>query len=142
MPLTLPNVGKRSEPTLIAQNVGRAYTRRRLQPKDSLSMRAFLLRTNVKLSLLLPLVIDQLKTPDLNHLKAVNGASIAVNCYKTFTLSLGLRRQFSWSFIVAVVPISMLGAGFLSKFYLLVDIKKNRLIDKVIDFFSSGLQGA
>ncbi|KAM8702326.1 hypothetical protein ACLKA7_004990 [Drosophila subpalustris] len=44
-------------------------------------------------------------------------------------LDLGLRRSFCWSFIVADVPIAIIGADFLAKHNLLIDLKAQQLID-------------
>ncbi|KAL7743511.1 hypothetical protein ACLKA6_018646 [Drosophila palustris] len=45
------------------------------------------------------------------------------------SLDLGLRRSFCWSFIVADVPIAIIGADFLAKHNLLIDLKAQQLID-------------
>lgn len=44
-------------------------------------------------------------------------------------IDLGLRRKFKWNFVVAALPQPILGADFLRHFGLLVDIKRNKLID-------------
>ncbi|GBL74002.1 hypothetical protein AVEN_230921-1 [Araneus ventricosus] len=64
-----------------------------------------------------------------NTLYAVNGA-------KTLNLDLGLRRKFSWSFIVTDISHPIIGSDFLERFELLVDIKNRRLIDS-LNFLSA-----
>ncbi|GFT37377.1 transposon Tf2-9 polyprotein [Trichonephila clavipes] len=53
-------------------------------------------------------------------------------------LDLGLRRQFTWSFIIANVSKAIIGAYFLKKFGLLVDLKRKCLIDPLISLSSFG----
>lgn len=60
---------------------------------------------------------------------AVNGTPIEVYGQTLHTLNLGLRRPYTWCFIVGNVNAHIIGADFLSYHDLLVDIKRNRLID-------------
>lgn len=60
---------------------------------------------------------------------AVNGTPIEVYGQTYHTLDLGLRRPYTWCFIVANVNSHIIGADFLSHHDLLVDIKRNRLVD-------------
>ncbi|GFY76198.1 uncharacterized protein TNIN_173971 [Trichonephila inaurata madagascariensis] len=53
-------------------------------------------------------------------------------------LDLGLRRQFTWSFIIANVSKAITGADFLKKFGLLVDLKRKCLIDPLTSLSSFG----
>uniref|UniRef100_A0A1X7VMV9 DUF7041 domain-containing protein n=1 Tax=Amphimedon queenslandica TaxID=400682 RepID=A0A1X7VMV9_AMPQE len=64
-------------------------------------------------------------------LQAVNGAAIATCGTQSLTLHLGLRRTFRWVFLVADVTTPIIGADFLRHFYLLVDLRRYKLIDKV-----------
>lgn len=63
------------------------------------------------------------------HLFAANGSRIPAYGEKQITLNLGLRRQFSWPFVVAKVSKPILGADFLHHFGLVVDLKNRKLID-------------
>lgn len=58
-----------------------------------------------------------------------------INVYRTTTrkVNLGLRREFSWQFLIANVNIAIIAADFISHFGLLIDLKRNRLIDKVTE---------
>jgi hypothetical protein len=47
------------------------------------------------------------------------------------SLNLGLRRDFTWRFVVANVTRPIIGVDFLSHFGLLVDCRNNRLLDGV-----------
>lgn len=68
------------------------------------------------------------KDPNFN-LSAANGTTIATYGTRLFNVDLGLRRQFSHCFILAAVNRPIIGADFLSKFGLLVDLKNRRLVD-------------
>lgn len=54
------------------------------------------------------------------------------------TLDLGLRRQFQWPFVVAKVTRGIIGADFLNKFQLLIDLHHKKLIDGVTNLSIKG----
>lgn len=58
---------------------------------------------------------------------AANGTEIKTFGEKYLTLNIGLRRQFSWKFIIADIKTPLIGADFLSHYDLLVDPKRNKL---------------
>jgi predicted aspartyl protease len=62
-------------------------------------------------------------------LSAANGTSIAT--YGTITLSLdfGLRRVFTWRFVVADVSKPIIGVDLLGHYNLLVDVRNQCLLD-------------
>ena len=62
---------------------------------------------------------------------AANGTPIPTYGWYTLTLNLGLRRDFTWRFVVANVQLPIIGADFLANFSLLVDCRNNRLLDGV-----------
>ena len=62
-------------------------------------------------------------------LVAANGTSIPVYGERSLTLTLSLRRNFPWIFVVAQVTRPILGADFLSHYNLLVDLRNRRLVD-------------
>lgn len=70
---------------------------------------------------------------DTYKLFAANNSPIKTYGEKTMELNLGLRRSFRWTFIVADVKTSILGADFLNHYKLLVDLYNRRIIDKVTD---------
>lgn len=65
------------------------------------------------------------------ELFAANGSIIATYGCLSLTLDLGLRRAFSWRFIVADVSKPIIGVDFLVYYNLLVDCRNQRLIDGV-----------
>ncbi|XP_050052445.1 uncharacterized protein [Dermacentor andersoni] len=68
-------------------------------------------------------------TPPTSYLQAVNGSRIPVYKSRSLTLNLGLRRVFRWVFLVADVRRALIGADFLDHHGLLVDVKRQRLLD-------------
>ena len=63
------------------------------------------------------------------RLQAANGSSITTYGQRSVTLNIGLRRDFKHVFTIADVQQNILGADFLSKYNLLVDMKNKSLID-------------
>ena len=54
------------------------------------------------------------------------------------TLNIGLRRDFKWIFIIAAVPVPIIGADFLRHFSLVVDVKNRKLIDSQTELTVNG----
>ncbi|GBN97182.1 Transposon Ty3-I Gag-Pol polyprotein [Araneus ventricosus] len=71
-------------------------------------------------------------------LYAANGTEISTYSIKMLNLDLGLRRDFQIPFIIADVTKGILGADFLHKYNLLVDINKKKLIDGITNLFVLG----
>ncbi|GBL79713.1 Transposon Ty3-I Gag-Pol polyprotein [Araneus ventricosus] len=71
-------------------------------------------------------------------LYAANGTEISTYGIKMLNLDLGLRRHFQFPFIIADVTKGILGADFLHKYNLLVDINKKKLIDGITNLFVLG----
>lgn len=72
-------------------------------------------------------------------LHAANGTQITTFGFKTLTVSLGLRRNFTWNFILADVQRAIIGADFLHHFDLLIDIRRAKLIDNYTKTESAGI---
>lgn len=64
-------------------------------------------------------------------LYAANGSPIKVIGEKRIKLDLGLRCNFHWSLIIADVTSPIIGSDFIKQYYLLLDLRRNRLIDNV-----------
>ncbi|GFS98765.1 retrovirus-related Pol polyprotein from transposon opus [Trichonephila clavipes] len=71
-------------------------------------------------------------------LYAANGTEIPTFGLKILTLDLGLRRPFQWPFIIAKVKRGIIGADFLQKFQLLIDLHNRKLIDGVTNLSIKG----
>ena len=56
------------------------------------------------------------------ELYAANGSVISTYGHITIRLDLGLRRDFTWRFVIADVTTPILGADFFKHFGLLVDL--------------------
>uniref|UniRef100_A0A1X7UUG2 Peptidase A2 domain-containing protein n=1 Tax=Amphimedon queenslandica TaxID=400682 RepID=A0A1X7UUG2_AMPQE len=90
----------------------------------------FLIDTGAEVSVLAPALLT--KRGCLEHtLQAANGAAIATCGTQSLTLNLGLRRTFCLVFLVGDVTTPIIGADFLRHFYLLVDMRHYKVIDKV-----------
>jgi len=63
------------------------------------------------------------------ELVAANGTPIPTYGTHQLCLNLGLRRDFRWRFIVADVSKPIIGVDFLSYYNLLVDCRRQRLVD-------------
>lgn len=63
------------------------------------------------------------------ELAAANSSTIATYGTVPLVLNLGLRRDFTWNFVVADVSKPIIGADFLDHYKLLVDISNKRLSD-------------
>lgn len=72
------------------------------------------------------------------HLYAANGTRIPTYGTKILEIDLGLMRAFKWPFIIAKTSRGILGADFLRKFNLLIDLKRQQLVDGDIKLCKKG----
>ncbi|GFV16799.1 transposon Ty3-I Gag-Pol polyprotein [Trichonephila clavipes] len=72
------------------------------------------------------------------ELYAANGSRISTYGIIELELDFGLRRSFPWSFLVADVSDPIIGADFLQRFELLIDIRNRRLLDGLTSLFVRG----
>lgn len=70
---------------------------------------------------------------------AANGTEIKTFGEKRLLLSLGLRRQLYWTFVVADVSCPIIGADFLRHYGILVDVRRGKLIDSETKFEVNGI---
>eukprot|EP00096_Caligus_rogercresseyi_P008991 TRINITY_DN296_c0_g1_i2.p2 TRINITY_DN296_c0_g1~~TRINITY_DN296_c0_g1_i2.p2 ORF type:complete len:460 (+),score=39.87 TRINITY_DN296_c0_g1_i2:236-1615(+) len=99
-----------------------------LRMKDPLTQLEFLIDTGASVSVVPASPADRAQ-PEIAYLYAANNSKIPVYKRRTLRLSLELRRQFVWEFYVADVSQPILGADFLSRYGLIVDLKHRRLLD-------------
>lgn len=71
-------------------------------------------------------------------LYAANGTKITTYGKKLISLDFGLRRKFTWVFVIANVKQPIIGLDFLKHFNLLVDVKNSCLIDRVTGLTTQG----
>ncbi|GFW24513.1 hypothetical protein TNCV_4896011 [Trichonephila clavipes] len=69
---------------------------------------------------------------------AANGTEIPTFGIKILPLNLGLRHPFQWPFIIAKAKRGIIGADFLQKFQLLIDLHNRKLIDGVTNLSIKG----
>lgn len=105
------------------------FTGRRLFVTDKVTKFKFLLDTGSDLCCFpRKLLSTQCKVSDYT-LSAANGTSIKTYGSRTFTLNLGLRREFRWNFTIADVETAIIGSDFLAYFNLLPDCRNKLLRD-------------
>ena len=97
---------------------------------DPLSNTSYLIDTGAEISIVPLKHKNSSVFPSLRNLFAANGTHIPIYGEQIIELSFSLRRLFSHSFIVGDVTQPIIGADFLNKFDLLVDIKQRCLIDR------------
>lgn len=57
---------------------------------------------------------------------------------KAITLDFGLRRSFNWAFTVVDVARPIIGADFLARFSLLVDLRSKKMVDGPTNHYTTG----
>ncbi|CAE1267091.1 unnamed protein product [Acanthosepion pharaonis] len=98
----------------------------------------FLVDSGAQISLIPATRADKLKGPHKLTLQAVNKSLIQTYGQRCLTLNLGLRRVFPHFFILADVEKAILGADFLHKFGLLIDVHRRCLTDPKTNTQSPG----
>ncbi|BHF60044.1 hypothetical protein SprV_0100300500 [Sparganum proliferum] len=106
---------------------------------DNVTRRRFLVDTGAQISVVPPTPVDRrFPSPGL-HLQAANCSPISTFGSRSLTLNIGLRRSFSWIFVIADVPHAILGSDFLAEFDLLVDCRRSCLLDRTTGLSVRGL---
>lgn len=72
------------------------------------------------------------------QLSAANGSKIKTYGERKLELDFGLRRSFTWIFLIAEVSTPLLGADFLYQYNLLVDIRNRKLVDGITNLQTKG----
>lgn len=101
----------------------------RLFVTDRRSKTQFLVDTGSDLCVFPRSVLRGRCTPTGLELTAANGSNIATYGFAHLDLDFGLRRTFSWRFVVADVTKPIIGVDFLNFYHLIVDCRNKRLID-------------
>ena len=105
---------------------------------DNVSHIKFLIDTGAEFSVLPASPADRMTGLRGLDLQAANSSSIKTYGQRLLTVSLGLRKTFTWVFLLADVAHPLLGADFLAAHDLLVDTKRSRLIDNQTGLTSAG----
>lgn len=106
---------------------------------DRTTKHQYLVDTGAEVSVIPPTKQDRRCPAETPPLRAVNGSAIKTYGQRSLTLDLGLRRTFRWVFYVADVQQSILGADFLRNFGLLVDLRRNVLLDAGTHLYVHGI---
>jgi hypothetical protein len=120
-----------AEETNAADITGCSTMTGRLFVTDSSSKRQFVVDTGSDLCMYPRRLAPRRKERANYDLCAANGTTIHIYGWLPLSLNLGLRRDFTWRFVVADVTHPIIGVDFLSHFCLLVDCRKNRLLEGV-----------
>lgn len=130
--------GKLNRRSLTGHDPDRRNIISRILLADHTSKLQFLIDTGADVSVLPK---NKLLAPKVQQnlvLYAANGSKINTYGTKLLTLNLNLRRNFTWTFVVADVQQPIIGVDFLKHFNLLVDVKNNSLIDSQTKLSSRG----
>lgn len=111
---------------------------RRLFVFDRETKISFLIDTGADLCVLPRGMVQGSRQRSSYELSEANGTVINTYGTRTLTLNLGLRRAFTWRFVVADVAKAIIGADFLSYYGLLVDIRDRRLVDQTTNIAAVG----
>lgn len=123
--------------------VGVVPASNRLCVFDRNTTQRFLVDTGADISVLAPTAAHKKKpTSSAYKLYAANGTPINTYGESNMQLDFGLRRSFRWTFVVADVKTSILGADFLRHYKLLVDLHRKKLIDKVTELSINAVEVA
>jgi hypothetical protein len=110
----------------------------RLYVTDRLTKMSFLVDTSADLCVYPRSHLRERRTQTSYELFAANGTIVHTYGCITLRLDFGLRREFSWRFVVADVTGPIIGSGFLCFYNLLVDMRHRRLIDNVTNLTVNG----
>lgn len=111
---------------------------RRLFVTDKTTKQKFLIDTGADLCIYPSQLLQGRRTKSAYELFAANNSVIATYGFVSLTVNFGLRRDFTWRFVVAGVSKPIIGADFLAHYGLLVDIRNKRLVDSVTTLSTNG----
>lgn len=115
----------------------------RLYMTEKNSSTNYLIDTGADISIIPPKNTDKTKLHETKtKLFAANGTQIKTYGEIRLTLNLGLRRQFTWNFVIADVKMPIIGADFLKFYDLLIDVKRGKLIDNLTKLESIGAKAS
>lgn len=109
----------------------------RLFVTDRKTKMQFLVDTGSDLCVFPRSALRDRRTKTNYELSAANGTIITTYGYAHLNLDVGLRRDYSWRFIVADVTKAIIGIDFLSFYNLIVDCRNQRLIDNTTSMTTS-----
>ncbi|XP_053969219.1 uncharacterized protein LOC128870592 [Anastrepha ludens] len=105
-------------------------TSRRLFITVKNTCRNFLIDTGSDISILPRIFGNKSAGPSSYRLFAANGTPIKTFGQHQLSLNIGLRRNFTWPFIIADVDKPIIGIDFLNYYGLIIDAKTRKIIDE------------
>lgn len=126
--------GKLKNPVVFAES-DRKLSTRRLFTKCRKTNFSFLIDTGADVSVIPKTHFKDRQAIPNECLFAANKTVIKTYGKRLLSLDLGLRREFKHVFIIADVDRPIIGADFLEKFNLLVDLKNKRLLDNITELY-------
>ena len=114
-------------------------TSKRLFIKDPATGIVFLIDSGADVSCLPRKFLRSVLRNPVSMLGAANGSVIHTYGEKLIEVSLGLRRSFRHAFVIASVRRPILGADFIEKFGIIIDLKGRRIIDSETNLSSFGV---
>ena len=129
-----PSTKKLTQPSVEETSSEGPRLSKHLHVRDRISGKSFLIDTGANI-LLVPTNPKACGKPSCFRLLAANKSLINTG-ESMLKLNLGVRRPIRWSFCIADVPYPIIGADLLSHYGLLVDLKRNRLVDPVTNVYS------
>lgn len=112
-----------------AENHRMLQNSRRLFIYDKKNNLNFLIDTGADLSVIPHTCFDDVCKDQVSILSAANGTVINTYGSKVLNIDIGLRKNYVHEFIIATVNRPIIGADFLAKFGILVDLQKKKLVD-------------
>lgn len=135
--LPVQTVGKRE--TVAGMATPGADSSCRLFIRDKLSGIEFLLDSGSAVSTIpFHCSSHQPAKPSNFYLFSADGSPIANSGYRVQKLDIGLRKVFSWPFIIANTTTGIIGADFMKHFKLALYLSERKLTDMTTDLFVNG----
>jgi hypothetical protein len=129
---------KHQSPTPTVDNYSTKRKSKLLFVYDHIHNVDFLIDTGASISVVPPRKTD-LPNAYASSLRAANGTPITLYGERLLTLTLGLRREFTFIFYIADVSTPIVGLDFLSHFNLIVNPAKRIIIDPLTDINTVGI---
>jgi hypothetical protein len=133
----LPPAGKLCQRTLRVANVCTTSSDR-LFVTDRITKQRYLVDTGSDLCVFPRKLLPGCRERTDYTLYAANGTTIPTYGWTSRSLNLGLRRDFTWRFVIADVQLPIIGVDLLSHYGLLIDCRNNRLLDGVTSLSTPG----
>lgn len=124
-------LGKQAEQSVKATTDCFPISSRRLFVTDRASKRRFLIDTGSDVCCFPKQQLQGRRYATTYDLNAANGTPIKTYGALQLNLDFGLRRDFTWNFIVADVNSPIIGSDFLAYYNLLPDCANHRLVDNI-----------